>query len=657
MPTVLFILTGMKLITAALGMQLYLRKKGSSPACQLLFGAVYMMSGWVTVFLEQEQFLSFYAFLPFVLAGVEDLYQKKDGRLFFAGMTAVLLCNYYLAWPLCVYVLLLWICRWNSPEEGYDHHLFWKQTFRAIGLVVLAAVCCGFLLVPSLAAMAQSPRISHELIHYSGWSLHNVLAILMDFLIPVIRAGSGESLLYHDYWYYFYQLGMYAGTLALLLVPQQLAAAAGKKKRSQTIFLLVILATLVSPQIGKFFHLTYSMRYTFIVLLALIELASEAFDQPLASRKRLLITLAALEAGAVLLGFVIPWLLQYPRDTEYPEQKLLLAAMGFLALDAILLLKDNRHLQKQLLTCSGIAEVLLCGNVALNQQSGSRSAAEYLVYDEEIRQIYEQLQERTPTFFRVDLQTGYNASTEELSNAGMYYGIPSLSGYQSVYESSLHDYLEWIGLYPDVSWNFRIAQTDQFRLPDARYSICSPKYAYAREDQNEPLLTTEHFLVYENEEAQGMAFTATALTPASTLEQLAEEPEIHAAEITELLNDTVVVDDELIESYSELLTEETICYDPVSWDSDSMQFSIHAETDELVLFSIPASAGWSVQDNGKAVSWVTGDGGFILLQLSAGDHELQFQYEVPYLKAGLICSGAGILLAVCIVRKKKEPKK
>ena len=98
LPTVQFLLTGLRLLTACVCCSVWLRRLHRSDRSVALFSILFMFSGWSDVFLEQVQFLSFYAFLPLFLAGLEDMIQKRRPYLL-AFASALLSCiNFYLLW-------------------------------------------------------------------------------------------------------------------------------------------------------------------------------------------------------------------------------------------------------------------------------------------------------------------------------------------------------------------------------------------------------------------------------------------------------------------------------------------------------------------------------------------------------------------------------
>ena len=634
LPTVQFLLTGLRLLTACVCCSVWLRRLHRSDRSVALFSILFMFSGWSDVFLEQVQFLSFYAFLPLFLAGLEDMIQKRRPYLL-AFASALLSCiNFYLLWPLGVFGILYFIVRWKqskqTPSESFSSS-FVGTALQSLVLILLGIGLAGFLVVPTLHAMLNSPRLSTSLNHYSHWSLTNICAIVMSFFIPVIR---GSNLLYHDYWYYFYQIGTYAGTLSLLLVPQAFRG----KKWNRVIF-VVTLAMFASPQIGLFFHLTYSLRYSFMAVLCLVLLGSEAFENAMepAVLKR---SAAVLVLIIACLGALIPACSGICFHDHYPERLMLAAGAVFVILETVLLIRGR----KKAVMVLAVSEALLLGNYSMRSAISEGSEAEYLAYDEEIQSIMTQLKEMDSSFFRVDLETGIQSDQNALANAGMYYGIPSLSSYDSLYEPSLHDYLSWYGLYPDVSWQFNLQDAGQFALLDAKYSICSPKYSSVRSD--EPLFSSEHFNVYQNDSVEGMAFRVRDLSRASLLDQLAEQPEENHERILSLLETTAVVPDDMYEDLLDTCSEVPMSASPLTYSGTSLSFTITNDADAFWVFSVPAAQGWSVAVNGQAAQTIVSDGGFIGLVLPAGTSDILFQYAVPMFKEGVVISVcSGIVLA------------
>jgi len=84
---------------------------------------------------------------------------------------------------------------------------------------------------------------------------------------------------------------------------------------------------------------------------------------------------------------------------------------------------------------------------------------------------------------------------------------------------------------------------------------------------------------------------------------------------------------------------------------------ITVSKDKLLSVSMLHNSGWRVFVDGKEAPLCKVNGLFLGVQLPAGTHHVRFTYRTPWLTAGLICSGTGILLWITmelITRRKKK---
>ncbi|MBQ8172231.1 MAG: YfhO family protein [Oscillospiraceae bacterium] len=132
------------------------------------------------------------------------------------------------------------------------------------------------------------------------------------------------------------------------------------------------------------------------------------------------------------------------------------------------------------------------------------------------------------------------------------------------------------------------------------------------------------------------------------------------------MNSAVLTEDQ-IEKYSDILTplpetefvsekwtDERVMEDAAARNAAGVKAfsfgknSFHAETayaeDELVVFSVPYDIGWSAVIDGTPVETDKVNGGFIAVRVPAGEHSIDFSYETPGLKLGVIITAAGLLL-------------
>ena len=643
LPTALFAVTGLKLLVAGLGFEVLLERISKQKAAALVFGACYMMSGWAVIFLEQVYFLSFYAILPFILLGLEAILNEKGHYLFFASILLALTTNLYLSWSLCFFLLAYWLVRAiGTGKTG-------KELLKRTGSVLITFTCAFLsamvVLLPGILVLLNSPRLNGNLIDYTFWSWTNIRAILLNLFVPVI---GGENLLYHDYWYYFYQIGIYCGALALLVIPQLFVQRRPKEDKVRYgIVLALLVLSLISPKIGILLHLSYSLRYTCYIAIVLLLLAAKAFEQPF-HPVTLGISAAVLIAIAAILSFGCSGLA--PSElVQYPEAILLWVSMGLILLYTTGLALESTWKTGRLAVLGlAVIEVLVFSNVTIRTKTTQRTPAEYLYQDQQVTETYARLHEDDPSFFRVNLLEGVQADPSVLPNTSMYYGIPALSGYDSVYCSALHDYLAWQGLYPDVSWNFRINDSRMDGILNAKYTIVTPTTA-PLVSKTARLLTeysSDVLFVYRNANAAGAAVTVNTFLPESQMREWMQDIEGNRNRMVNALQKYTIIDDK---SYSAWGTGYTSIkqkgFDGFQ-DGTKLTFKLTLETQSPVRFSIPADKGWKMRIDDVETDWQVCDGGFILAIVPEGPHTVEFTYHTPGFGAGLVLSIAGLAAAI-----------
>ena len=95
-----------------------------------------------------------------------------------------------------------------------------------------------------------------------------------------------------------------------------------------------------------------------------------------------------------------------------------------------------------------------------------------------------------------------------------------------------------------------------------------------------------------------------------------------------------------------------------SFKNGYVQGTVNIENDDSLLFtSIPYDEGWKVYVDGNLTECIgLLDDAFLGIKLSAGEHNIEFKYEVPLLNIGIIISVCGILayIILIIISKKKS---
>ena len=87
-----------------------------------------------------------------------------------------------------------------------------------------------------------------------------------------------------------------------------------------------------------------------------------------------------------------------------------------------------------------------------------------------------------------------------------------------------------------------------------------------------------------------------------------------------------------------------------SFTRDARGFSCIDENDRdhITWFSVPADEGWTATIDG-ANAPIIDSGGMMLLTVPAGTHRIEFTYETPWLKEGIILSAVSMLLYIVLL--------
>ena len=176
--------------------------------------------------------------------------------------------------------------------------------------------------------------------------------------------------------------------------------------------------------------------------------------------------------------------------------------------------------------------------------------------------------------------------------------------------------------------------------------------------------------IYENEDVLPIGFTQDIYMLKSDFLEL--DPELRALAMIKAL----VVEDDMESEVKSVLRE----YDPAedgvissenkvndirehlqekgeNFNRSGKGFSLTmtADSDKYAFFSVPADDGWTAEVNGKSVE-ILDVNGMMAVQISEGQNEIEFKYEVPFLREGIIISIIGITvwgIYYAVTRRKK----
>lgn len=659
----MFMVLLLKIIVAGFGFTLLLRKVKVKIWIAILFGCIYSFSGWQTIFLEQPVFTSFYAILPFLFVGAEYILQNKKYGLFVFFSTLLLCINYYLCWPACILLLIYWIVRYNCVFEKFDIKDFFKFSFKTFFYFIIALGISSIVWLPSLLHIINSTRISNELNSYAGWSLLSISAILMNFIVPVIK--DPKPMFGHE-WYYFNQIGLYTSVLCIVLFPSLRNSFKNKKtSKMYIVWIILLLLTLANPIFGKFFHFTYSLRYTFIIMFTLLFICAQILN----NNKKFEISNIIVGVSIVICIYFIVryWLYpQFYKEEYFLELSLMkwsciISVMYGCVLICIERIKFKHISLFIIIMMFGINFLelsKLSGNAIDSYKYPNNELDNIMAYQEaynELDEVLSDLQKYDSSFYRIALHPG-------LKNDALYSTkVRGLKTYDSVYQYTLHDFLEYFRQYPGTNWEFYLDTKEYFPMLGVKYIVFQNNayydYEWMLDVENKLPISSENYSVYPLKENFYIAKTFNNIVTREEMLRISENWDNYYYEIADVMTNNLVIRDEDLDAVKNYINQynfEEKYFIPTSYDENHMTFNIDLNSKSLVYFSIPIDVGWTCLDNGEKINIINGNGGFITLKLDSGSHTLEFKYHVKGLNIALVCSITSILILLIIQIKKNN---
>lgn len=527
---------------------------------------------------------------------------------------------------------------------------------KMLGLTLISLGLSSLVWLPGVIHLSSSTRLGNFLNTYNRWNLMNISSFFVFSFIPVLKYLDGFL---KDSWYYFNQMGLYYGAISILLLPQIFYVFKNRRLKiinASTVILLYSL--LLSPKIGFIFHFTYSLRYTFIISFIGIVILTQVLDQI----ERINIRAVLVTLVAILLSFFSLMYLAIP--SIYPnglpktlfEMDLMWFNMFCLVGYGLILVmykySQNKKRFKQVsiigLTLLILVEIFIQGQAALKsqdvlQEDYSPPYELSVDYDSAVNYI----KSIDSGFYRIYQNNGY------LSNINLLHDYKSISTYDSVFQYSLSDYLDWVRQYPYTNWEFRFNEPSFNRLMGVRYAIIDTSIGenfMSSDWYTEELHQFGVYRVLKYKTETSLAFTYNETDTYSSIQAYIEEDESSPLyELGDKLDQTLYINERhdlnALERYTQSNDYQRSFFEPSSYSQNWVAFDIQLPTSQMLFFSIPFDKGWSVYNNGNKLDLIYEvQGGFIGLALDPGQNHLEFKF-IPQ---GLVLGSGLTLLSVIL---------
>ena len=681
MPVLLALKHGLATLTA----YAYIRRFVRSKEAALTGGLLYAFSGFQVYNIFFNHFQDVTAFFPLTLIAMEEHINRGRKGVFALSVALMALLNYYFFAGQIVFLILYYLFRMKAPDFHTNRKKFASLAFEA----VVGGLIASAILLPSALAILGNDRLNERLygkdmLIYTDDTI--IPRVIQSFFMPPDPPANPN--LFQSGYAKWASIG---GYLPLFSMTGFYTFIKGKRRHWASRLSLFLIVCAFVPCLNcafQAFNGYYYARWFYMPILIFAMMTAQSLDDADAD------LMGGWKFSAAALGvFAVIGLLptkdgdkvrffHMPEDIAYFW---IVAGVAAVNLIACLILIKRRQKGKSFRELAAVMTAfasIICIFTTIFYEAVSISGAKTYIRDvingkDSI--VYEEVS--GDNFFRVDI-------SEDDDNYPMYWELPCMRAFQSVVSTSIMDFYDSVGVdrdvasradlnhytlrglvsvkyfYRDISGKTK--PFDQLKSPvsssDSKSSSKKEK-DFKNADITEYLpgfryvTTNGDFEVYENELYIPMGFAYDSYISETTSEELSKSDREKA------LMRSLILTDEQAEKYSDILSENTkpdiptkmeykqLCRNKqrsaskeFSFDSKSFRSEITLDKPQLVFFSVPYSEGWTAEVNGEKADVEKVSGGFMAVRADKGDNTIVFRYRTPGLTAGLLMSGAGILL-------------
>ncbi len=658
----------------------YFHRHIKNKTCVILASLLYAFSGFQCSSVIFYHFQDSVAFFPLLLIGLEKLVEeKKRGRLALACLINIL-CNYVFFVGQVIFLVIYYVVRYLIPEILEKKQF--KKVVAPIGSCMaegaLGLVMAGVLLVPSIHGTLSNSRVSNHLPGYSWFSMSTTdwLLMLKALLLPAEAMGEQSSVL-EVHWM---TNAAYLPLFGICFVVAYLLTKKDWISRLLKVCFVIAIIPIVNNMF-MFFSSEIYRRWYYMAILIMALATAKVLEKPEKYKVK-----AGVSIAVLLLGFfyimtsLVPWNksgdnLVFHRKDYYIG---LMIAVGGIVL-IILSMKLMRQRYRQILCAMTVvfSSVTLCHSILCyqdtidntNQEFGNyvngygKSAAVYLT------EIAGKLDEDVlPYRYYIDEAIGHTYYNMTLSHS-----LPSINSFISTVHPSVTEFYDAIGME-------RILFTDgddrgTRELLGAKYLVSvteredwDEQYKYIDKIENS---NGQVFYLYENEGALPIGYTYDTYMTKSEYNtfEWSWRPQV-------MLN-TLVIEEADVEKasqhlehfdgddYAKMFKSEREDFvkarrketsEVFEADGNTFRSVITADSNKYAFFTVPYDKYWKATVNGQAVE-VLNVNSLMAVPVWEGTNDIRFEYDYLPLKAGVVCSVAGVLILMVYLFKEKRVHK
>lgn len=681
-----------KFACAAFTAYLYIRRFTRTPESAQLGGLLYAFSGFSIYNIFFNHFHEAIIFFPLLLLSLE-LFITENKRFFFAIMVCICaLTNYFFFFGMVVFTIIYFFVRLFCGAIKLKVSRFFALAFEA----VLGLALSTFLLLPSLLALLDNPRISSILIGWNAimYGKEQIYANILQcfFFPPDIPA---RPVFFPGAEVKWSSLG---GWLPLFSMTGVFAFFSTRKnhwlKRVIGICIFMALVPILNSMFYAFNTAYYARWFYMPILLMCLATATMTEDNNANWSFGYKWVLGITVAVSLVIGLfpqqnsdgeIVYGLYTQSEDYTYIVRYWLACLIAIASLvilsQLIKILKQSTKSFYKIATACVCIISIIYGNVFIATGRAHSYDIKNVMIDSLIEgEVY------------LEDNKNYRIDTYDcVDNTSMYLGYSGINAFHSVVPASIISFYDYIGIERGVASR---PETDYYAIRP----LLSVKYLLNRKDGNNfvdtdtnqtkmegytYLKTESGYYIYQNDNYIPYGFSYDYYMDYKFCDQFNNQNRANMMLKAILLNDeqikkygnlmqnissptesngntTLLFGDEHFQNDCENLKKTSAYY----FKTDNKGFTAKVERDKenLVFFSVPYEKGWSATVNGRPVEIEQVNIGFMAVKVPKGNSVIRFNYQTPGLKTGIlitsICCFVFIIYIIvfCLFSRKHNPK-
>lgn len=471
------------------------KKKPENNMLMAAFGISFGLCNYIVGYSWNIMWMDCIMVLPLLILGYERMMKDKDFKLYVLSLFYVLYCNYYIAFILCIF-LVLWF--FSSGHESIKK--FFMDGIRFALMSILAAGMAAFSLLTAFFAITKtaSAKLSFPKFEFYGKFFDQWKKAI--FLSRAVNADNFDG-----------NINLYAGTIAifgifLFLVTDRISLIERIRKGLLMAILLLSFNTKLLNYIWHGFHDQFGIPNRFSICFTFTELyLAYLAVAKIKQTKFYRIIIAML----LTVGFYIACIILTKMNSKYSDLVVaMVSGLILLVYFTFLILRKNNVLSLYVSTMllAGLITIEILASASLSiKENDVASAGYYQEYTEEMMEAVNTVDSyskaKAYSFYRSDM------SSHLMLDEPTYNGMNSLGTFCSTVRGDMVDLANNVGFYTGANeFLFNGGNILANDILGVRYVYSRTGEWYGGAEADKCVFENEAVKVYENQDVLPIAF-------------------------------------------------------------------------------------------------------------------------------------------------------